>query len=63
MAKQEKTKVDTGFLGFTFFVAYIGAAIYFVERNVGFWGDIHGLLQAIFWPAYVVYNVLQILSV
>jgi hypothetical protein len=51
--------VRDGPWGFVFLLAYIGAAIYFVSVSDGsFWGVVLGLLQAIVWPAYVVYNVL-----
>ncbi len=66
MAANEKTvKVinDHGPLGFIFFVAYIGAAIYFVQRSDGFWGFILALLQAAVWPAYVLYHVLEVLKI
>ena len=48
--------------GFAGLLAYIGAAIYFIGQSDGsFWGVILGLLQAIVWPAYVVYHVLVLL--
>ena len=51
--------VREGPLGFVFFLAYLGAAIYFVsESNGTFWGVILGLLQAIVWPVYIIYHVL-----
>ena len=51
--------VREGPWGFVFLLAYIGAAIYFVSVSDGsFWGVVLGLLQAIVWPAYVVYDVL-----
>jgi len=65
MSKHEKSsKVihDHGPLGFVFFVAFIGAAVYFVEKSEGFWGFIGAVFQAIVWPGFVVYHVLQILS-
>lgn len=50
--------------GFMFLLAYIGAAIYFVQRsNGGFWDVILGLLQAVVWPVYVMYHLLQLLRV
>jgi hypothetical protein len=53
-----------GPLGFFFLLAYIGAAIYFISQSEGsFWGVILGLLQAIVWPAYVVFHVLGLLGV
>ena len=49
--------------GFVFFLAYIGAAIYFVsESNGSFWGVILGLLQAIVWPVYAVFHGLAALG-
>lgn len=50
--------------GFVFFLAYIGAAIYFIQQSSGgFWDVILGLLQAAVWPVYVIYHVLQALAV
>lgn len=49
--------------GCIFFLSYIGAAIYFIEKSGGgFWEVILGLLQAIVWPVYVVYHVLGLLG-
>lgn len=68
MAFKEQHKsvkvVDHGALGFFSFLTYIGAAIYFVSHSGGgFWEVIVALLQAIVWPVYVVYHVLQLLGV
>jgi len=50
--------------GFVFFLAYIGAAIYFIQQSSGgFWEVILGLLQAVVWPVYVTYHVLKLLGV
>jgi len=52
--------VRDGPWGFVFLVAYVGAAIYFISHSDGsLWGVILGLLQAIVWPAYVVFHALQ----
>ena len=51
-------------LGLPALMAYIGAAIYFIQQsNGGFWKVILALLQAIVWPVYFVYHVLQALGV
>ncbi len=55
----KKTVRNNEHWGYILFVAYIGAAVYFVERNEGFWGFILALLQAAVWPAYVVYEALR----
>lgn len=52
-----------GPIGFFMFLAYIGAAIYFIsESNGGFWEVILGLLQAIVWPVYLIFHVLTVLG-
>jgi len=49
--------------GFVFFLAFIGAAIYFIGKSNGTFGDvIVGLLQAAVWPVYVVFHVLTVLG-
>ncbi|HEU4797662.1 MAG TPA: hypothetical protein VFT63_01970 [bacterium] len=64
MARDGRARiVRDGQWGFIFLLAYIGAAIYFVSESDGtFWGVIVGLLQAIVWPAYVVFHVLQLMG-
>jgi hypothetical protein len=58
--KTVKVIDKAGPTGFIFFLAYIGAAIYFVEKaSSGFFDVVLALLQAIVWPVYVVYHVLQ----
>jgi hypothetical protein len=50
--------------GFVLFLAFIGAAIYFVgQTNGAFWGVILALLKACVWPVFVMYHVLQGLGV
>lgn len=49
--------------GFFGLLAYIGAAIYFIDQSDGsFWGVILGLLQAIVWPAFAVFHGLAALG-
>lgn len=66
MAKVERERVkviERGAGGFVFFLAYIGAAIYFIQNSPGGFGDVLlGLLQAAVWPVYVIYNVLVVLG-
>jgi len=59
MGKAKQTvKVDSG-LGYIFFMAWVGALVFFIERNVGFWGDVLAFLQAAIWPAYILYYALK----
>lgn len=55
--------VKDGSWGAFHFMAYIGAAIYFVSHSGGgFFAVILALLQAIVWPVYAVYHVLRLLG-
>ena len=64
MAKDKSTTViNQGSLGGVFLATYLGAAVYFVHHTQGFWGTIWGLIQALFWPAYVIYEVLTLLRI
>ena len=61
--KTVKVINQAGPTGFIYFLAYIGAAIYFIEQSSGSFLDvILGLLQAIVWPVYVVYHVLKLIG-
>ena len=52
-----------GPLGFVFFMAYIGAAVYFVQQSSGFWGFIWALLKAIAWPGVLIFQAFESLGV
>ncbi|MEK7582359.1 MAG: hypothetical protein AAB452_00675, partial [Patescibacteria group bacterium] len=43
-------------------LAFIGAAVYFIQNADSLGSGIIGLLKAIIWPALVVYNLLGFLG-
>ncbi len=53
---------DNGFLGGIYGMAFIGAAVYFIQHAAGFWMGIVGIIKAVFWPAVVLYKVLELLN-
>lgn len=64
MSKDDKASIvkgSAGPLGFVFFVAWIGAVIYFVQQYDVLGGFIVAILQSFVWPAYVTYHVLTLL--
>ena len=62
-AKRTVKIVEQGPWGFFHFLAYIGAAIYFISRSDGSFGEvILALLKAIVWPVYVIYHILVLLG-
>ncbi len=58
MAK-DKTMYKHAPSGFAMFVAYIGALVYFINHADGFWQVVAAFFQAIVWPGFVVYHVLE----
>jgi len=38
---------------------FIGAAIYYIMQASGFWMGVIGLLKAIVWPAFLVFEALK----
>ncbi len=43
-------------------MGFIGAAIYYISHATGFWMGALGLLKAIFWPGFLVYEALKVLG-
>lgn len=66
MASDKNKKILTvrdNQLGWVLFTGYIGALVFFVQRNQGFWGDVLAFLQAAVWPGYVLHAVLKALQI
>jgi hypothetical protein len=40
----------------------IGALVYYIQAADGFWSIVLGILKAIVWPVFLVYEVLKFLS-
>lgn len=39
----------------------IGALVYYIQQASGFWEAILGILKALVWPAFVIYELLVFL--
>ncbi|MDB5170216.1 MAG: hypothetical protein JWN82_612 [Candidatus Saccharibacteria bacterium] len=61
VTKQQMQKTNPG-LGI-YFVTYVGAAIYFVDKADGFGQTVLAFLQAAVWPAYLVNHVFTMLRI
>ena len=45
-----------------YFMGFIGAAIYYISTATDFWIGVVGVLKAIVWPAFLVYEALAKLA-
>jgi len=48
--------------GVAYGLGLIGAAVYYIQVATSFWGGVLGLLKAIVWPAFLVYELLRFLG-
>lgn len=53
---------DKGTCGGIYGLAFIGAAVYFIQHATGFWMGVLGFFKAIFWPAVLMYQLLEYLK-
>ncbi|MBK9146184.1 MAG: hypothetical protein IPM12_00025 [Flavobacteriales bacterium] len=48
--------------GAVYGLGFVGAAIYYIAHATGFWMGALGLLKAVVWPAFLVYEALRALG-
>ncbi|NVK04646.1 MAG: hypothetical protein HWD92_07475 [Flavobacteriia bacterium] len=48
--------------GAVYGMGFIGAAIYYISTATGFWMGALGLMKAVVWPAFLVYEGLKMLG-
>lgn len=48
--------------GAVYGLGLIGALVYYIQAADGFWSVILGILKALVWPAFVVYDLLKFLA-
>jgi hypothetical protein len=43
-------------------LAFVGAAVYYLQHSATFWAGVLGILKAVVWPAFLVYKLLAFLK-
>lgn len=51
-----------GMSGCVYGLAFIGAAIYYVQHSATFWMGVLGILKALVWPAFLIHRLLGFLG-
>lgn len=54
-----KAMASDGGGGAVYGLGFLGSLIYFIRAADTFWEGLFGILQAILWPAYVVFKLLE----
>lgn len=62
MSKPSVKVIHKGAPAGAYFLAFIGAAVYFVQNCDGFWNVILALLKACVWPAFFIHRVFEIIK-
>ncbi len=62
MTKGTKNYSSSGIAGAAYFMAFIGAAVYYIQQATTFWIGVLGFLKALVWPAFLIYNLLEFLK-
>ena len=48
--------------GCSYFLGFVGAAIYYISTSTGFWNGVWGFIKAMVWPAFIVYDLMKFLG-
>ncbi|MEK7447469.1 MAG: hypothetical protein AAB632_01595 [Patescibacteria group bacterium] len=59
---KKRTATQSGSAGMVWFLGFIGAAIYYVQTASDFWDGVVGVLKALVWPAFLIYEALKTLG-
>jgi len=51
-----------GSTGAVYGLGFLGSAIYFISTATGFWVGVLGILKAIVWPAFLVFELMKFLG-
>ena len=57
-----ESKTSGGATGGIYGLAFIGATVYYISHATGFWMGVLGVLKAMVWPAFLVYELMSFLQ-
>jgi hypothetical protein len=58
VSDSNRSRVNPGGGGAVYGLGLIGALVYYIQHAHGFWAVVLGILKALVWPAFVVYDLL-----
>lgn len=60
--KRKKVTSHNGILSGIYGMAFIGGVVYYIQHATSFWAGVLGFFKALFWPAVLMYKVLELLK-
>jgi hypothetical protein len=61
-AHRGQTRLNRGGGGVAYLLGMIGALVYYIQEADGFWSGVLGVLKALVWPAFLVYELLRFVA-
>jgi len=61
--RRMKNHGGSGMAGAAYFLAFIGAAVYYIQQATSFGIGVLGFLKALVWPAFLIYNLLEFIKI
>ena len=53
---------ENGMCGSIYGMAFLGATVYMILHATSFWGGVLGFFEALVWPAFLMYKLLEYLK-
>ena len=53
---------NKGMWGGIYGMAFIGGVVYYIQHATTFWTAVLGIFKALFWPAVLMYKLLELLK-
>lgn len=54
--------VHNSTMGGTYFLIFIGVAVYYIQHAASFWQGVLGILKAMVWPAFLAHKLFEYLK-
>jgi hypothetical protein len=48
--------------GCGYFLGFVGAAVYYISTATGFWNGVWGVVKALLWPAFLIFELLKFIG-
>lgn len=62
MVKMKNKFYECGSCDAVYGLGFIGAAVYYISQATTFWTGVLGILKALVWPAFLVFELLKSLG-
>lgn len=62
MAKDKVKVINRGAPAGAYFLMFVGALVYFVQRSEGFGGFLLAIIKAVVWPALLTHHVFKLIG-